>query len=152
MASVTLFGYVALCVFVALSLVLHRRQQRKHVSLPTEVAEEKKKNTKDTDFRHVFPPSQRTTLRDIAGWEDTTEVDLISKPLLGMRTDFRTADESTYVFSGFKVGEVKALGDFPDYATLSGVPLPTAAKFDVNHAAPRPYRPFRWNYHITMGL
>jgi hypothetical protein len=51
----------------------------------------------------------------------------------------------------FSTEEIKALGDFPDYVTLSGVPLPEAyPEFDINKAKPRPYRPFRWNYHQTM--
>ena len=47
--------------------------------------------------------------------------------------------------------EIKALGDFPDYEALSGVPLPEPYKeFDIKTALPRPYRPFRWQYHQTM--
>lgn len=46
---------------------------------------------------------------------------------------------------------VAAYGRFPDYAALSGVPLPQAYKdFDISIALPRPYRPFRWAYHQTM--
>lgn len=41
---------------------------------------------------------------------------------------------------------------FPDYFKLSGVPLPEPLEdFDVDKAKPRPYRPFRWPYHQTMG-
>ncbi|KAG6876507.1 hypothetical protein C0992_012682 [Termitomyces sp. T32_za158] len=41
----------------------------------------------------------------------------------------------------------------PDYAKLSGVPLPQPLMdFDVKIAKARPYRPFRWNYHQTMSL
>ncbi|TKX27327.1 hypothetical protein C1H76_0164 [Elsinoe australis] len=51
------------------------------------------------------------------------------------------------------MSEIKALGDFPDYAKLSGVPLPTPyATFDIDTAKPRPYRPLRWAYHQTMSL
>lgn len=53
--------------------------------------------------------------------------------------------------TGFTVEEIKRLGDFPDYATLSGVPLPEPYKeFDIKTAKPRPYRPLRWAYHQTM--
>jgi hypothetical protein len=53
--------------------------------------------------------------------------------------------------TGFTVEEIRRLGDFPDYATLSGIPLPTEYKeFDVKTAMPRPYRPYRWPYHQTM--
>jgi hypothetical protein len=52
---------------------------------------------------------------------------------------------------GFSTDDIKALGDFPDYATLSGVPLPRPyPEFDIKKAIPRPYRPFRWAYHQTM--
>ena len=53
--------------------------------------------------------------------------------------------------TGFTVREIRRLGDFPDYSTLSGIPLPNEYKgFDIKTAMPRPYRPFRWPYHQTM--
>lgn len=53
--------------------------------------------------------------------------------------------------TGFTVEEIRRLGDFPDYATLSGIPLPNAYKeFDIRTALPRPYRPYRWPYFQTM--
>jgi hypothetical protein len=53
--------------------------------------------------------------------------------------------------TGFTVEEIRRLGDFPDYATLSGIPLPNAYKeFDIKSALPRPYRPYRWPYFQTM--
>ncbi|KAG2421797.1 hypothetical protein HFD88_005773 [Aspergillus terreus] len=49
--------------------------------------------------------------------------------------------------------DIKSLGKFPDYAALSGVPLPRSyLEFDINKALPRPYGPFRWAYHQTMSL
>lgn len=55
--------------------------------------------------------------------------------------------------TGFTVEEIRRLGDFPDYATLSGVPLPLPYKeFDIKTAKPRPYRPLRWAYHQTMCM
>jgi hypothetical protein len=42
---------------------------------------------------------------------------------------------------------------FPDYASLSGIPLPKAyLGFNITRALPRPYRPFRWVYHQTMCM
>jgi len=39
-----------------------------------------------------------------------------------------------------------------DYFKLSGVPPPTPlVDFELEKARPRPYRPFRWEYHQTMG-
>ncbi|KAL4934619.1 uncharacterized protein BDV17DRAFT_249772 [Aspergillus undulatus] len=44
------------------------------------------------------------------------------------------------------------LGRFPDYSVLSGVPHPTPCPdFDIHNVCFRPYRPFRWTYHQTMG-
>jgi hypothetical protein len=49
------------------------------------------------------------------------------------------------------LAEIAAYGPFPDYASLSGVPLPKPyPEFDIARALPRPYRPFRWAYHQTM--
>ncbi|KAH0353528.1 hypothetical protein KCU83_g3050, partial [Aureobasidium melanogenum] len=54
--------------------------------------------------------------------------------------------------TGFTVEEIKALGNFPDYATLSGVRMPAPyTNFDIKTALARPYRPFRWEYHQTMS-
>ncbi|KAL0577898.1 hypothetical protein V5O48_004093 [Marasmius crinis-equi] len=40
-----------------------------------------------------------------------------------------------------------------DYFQLTGVPPPTPLpNFDINKAKPRPYRPFRWEYHQNMSL
>ena len=39
-----------------------------------------------------------------------------------------------------------------DYFKLSGVPPPTPlVDFKLEKAKPRPYRPFRWEYHQNMG-
>lgn len=49
--------------------------------------------------------------------------------------------------------EIEGYGDFPDYASLSGVRLPNPyPEFKIEKALPRPYRPFRWSYHQTMGM
>ncbi|KDR69010.1 hypothetical protein GALMADRAFT_272187 [Galerina marginata CBS 339.88] len=41
----------------------------------------------------------------------------------------------------------------PDYFKLSGVAPPTPLwDFDIDKAKPRPYRPFRWEYHQNMAL
>lgn len=54
--------------------------------------------------------------------------------------------------TGFSEHDIKALGRFPDYAVLSGVPHPQPYNnFNIHKAMFRPYRPFRWNYHQTMG-
>ncbi|TQV92529.1 HRQ family protein [Cordyceps javanica] len=103
------------------------------------------------DFSKNFPPSQRGSSMNssLALWNVGTQ----SSRLLPMDADYRLANPSLYVFSGFTVGEIKSLGKFPDYAKLSGVPLPTPLeRFSIDSAEPRPYRPFRWPYVQTMSL
>lgn len=70
-----------------------------------------------------------------------------------MTADYRESRESLYTPTGFSIAEIKALGDFPDYAALSGIPLPEVYEgFEIEKALPRPYRPFRWAYHQTMCM
>lgn len=111
-----------------------------------------KQHPKD-DFSTQFPPSQRHSLGDSPLAHTNAKTDQrMSLQLLPISADYRLADPSLHIFSGFSVGEIKSMGNFPDYAKLSGVPLPAALKeFSVDTAMPRPYRPFRWPYFQTMG-
>ena len=78
---------------------------------------------------------------------------VLEQNILGFETDFRKAESTRYTPTGFSIEEIEALGDFPDYAELSGVPNPQPYKeFKIETAMPRPYRPFRWAYHQTMSL
>lgn len=106
----------------------------------------------DVDYSHVFPPSQRHLLAQVSpAAAAVSAVDSRDEQLLQFEEDYRDADPAKRIFSGFTVGEVKALGDFPNYAALSDVPLPSPlVDFDITKAMPRPYRPFRWSYHQTM--
>ncbi|KAL9112756.1 MAG: hypothetical protein Q9227_003059 [Pyrenula ochraceoflavens] len=73
--------------------------------------------------------------------------------LVPLTADYRSCEDNLYTPTGLSVGQIRALGSFPDYAELSGVPLPQPyAEFDISKAIPRPYRPFRWAYHQTMSL
>src|SRR5699024_249480 len=84
--------------------------------------------------------------------KDDIDPSELAKSVLEMDADYRRADPKSFLFSGIRVGEVLALGDFPNYAALSEVPLPEPLEdFDINATLPRPYRPFRWPYHQTMG-
>ncbi len=113
--------------------------------------------------KDTFPPSPRgnlpiwtrswksiwATLNRFESDEDNQE--FLQQNLIPWETDYRKCDPSTYTPMEISIGEVKALGDFPDYSKLSGVPLPEAYKeFEIEKAIPRPYRPFRWAYHQTM--
>ncbi|KAK3631732.1 hypothetical protein LTR56_016688 [Elasticomyces elasticus] len=115
------------------------------------------------DFSDAFPPSRRHVLAELP--EDALKGPGESAKALGAKeADYSKrvpscevantdalADHATA--TGFTVSEIKRLGDFPDYAALSGVPLPTGYEsFDIDKAIPRPYRPFRWGYFQTMSL
>lgn len=113
------------------------------------------------DYKDIFPPSCREALANVAqslpphrqqnfGGLEINE-DEFRKSLIPLTAHYETCGPSTYTPTGFSIGEVKALGDFPDYAELSGVPLPEPYhECDFQKAIPRPYRPFRWAYHQTM--
>ncbi|RDW72451.1 heme-dependent oxidative N-demethylase family protein [Aspergillus mulundensis] len=114
--------------------------------------------TQPTDPATVLPPQRRHVLSALPlpasyKYKEVSETEVLRRPL-PMTQDYRTCQEEAYTPTGFSVAEIKALGDFPDYAKLSGVPLPTAygEEFDVDRALARPYRPFRWAYHQTMSL
>ena len=111
----------------------------------------------------VFPPSQRHQLKELTpGLTPAQQKALgnlsfsqatFEESLLRFEEDYTKADNSKYVYSGFSVPEIKALGDFPDYSILSGVPMPAPyLDFAIDKAIPRPYRPFRWPYHQTMCM
>lgn len=119
-----------------------------------------KKATVSTDvaYAQTFPPSRRCALVEVGLYSDATltSVDYPSNwqdSIIPLEASYLDVDESYYTPCGISVREIKALGDFPDYAALSGVPLPQPyPDFDINKALPRPYRPFRWAYHQTMSL
>lgn len=99
-------------------------------------------------YRDILPPPRRAA----ADLPDISEEEIRGN-ILPMTTDYRTSDGSKYTPMGFSIDEVKKLGDFPDYARLSGVPLPQPYHgFNLEKALPRPYRPFRWMYHQTMCM
>lgn len=112
-------------------------------------------------FRDIFPPSGREALlkaaeklpparrqRIRAGQIDQAE---FRKDVMSMHADYRECGPSSFTPTGISIEEIDALQDFPDYAELSGVPLPKPyEEFKIETALPRPYRPFRWVYHQTM--
>lgn len=121
----------------------------------------KEKFSPASEYATVFPPSQRhllpTLIKDYPSAQQALFGDLqfdeaaFQKNILGWEEDYRDADPSTYTYTGFSMREIKALGDFPDYSTLTEVPPPEPYnEFDIDRAIPRPYRPFRWAYHQTM--
>jgi len=145
-------------------LHFHKRQTSGAQTPPRSLSPFKEKAPEDVPtatYEDVFPPSRRFVLANI-------ETDLASKlgkpisDLVCSPPDSRTAcaplttpleqlSSTAYTPTEFTIEEIQALGDFPDYAGLSGVPLPEPyPTFDINKALPRPYRPLRWAYHQTM--
>lgn len=105
------------------------------------------------DYSATFPPSRRFALVD-TGSGPMTEAALHSDwtdRMLPIDVSYLEAPIDRYTPCGFSVAEIKAIGDFPDYAAFSGLPLPKPYRgFNIERALPRPYRPFRWAYHQTM--
>ena len=108
----------------------------------------------------TLPPSTRENLAKAATTHSdksrlnsgTLKEEVLQKNILPFEKSYKECGPSTYTPMGISVEEIEALGDFPDYSALSGVPMPQAYKeFDINKAIARPYRPFRWAYHQTMG-
>lgn len=130
-------------------------------SLSPEKKEPANSPLKASEYVNSFPPLIRSELEEVAktlpseqrmamGDLDFDEKNWTTS-VLGFEEDYRKSDPNKYVYTGVKVQEVRALGDFPDYSTLSGVPLPKPYhEHDITKALPRPYRPFRWVYHQTM--
>lgn len=115
------------------------------------------------EYRDTFPPCRRSALADIIDEKFRVEgksAQALSeiphdttKCVPDKENVLAACNDNLFTPTGFTMEEVKALGDFPDYAALSGVPLPKAyPEFDINTAMPRPYRPIRWAYHQTMCM
>lgn len=142
----------------------HLRQSKRRASEantpPRELSPGSKVDPFETaDYRDTLPPSRRLALKAAA--PDTfSELDEMSeeqlqsegrKRAIPLDVPFDQLDPKALSPTGISVEEIKALGDFPDYSTLSGVPLPQPYKeFEISKALPRPYRPIRWSYHQTM--
>ncbi|CRL25688.1 Protein of unknown function DUF3445 [Penicillium camemberti] len=143
--------------YLLVSVKLRGRKHSTARTPPRSFSPEKKAATSPTapsSYDNVLPPQRRHTLADLncdAAPERDVHEDEVRRHILPMSADYRTSPGDKYTPMGFSVAEIKGLGDFPDYATLSGVPLPSPyPEFNIEKALPRPYRPFRWAYHQTM--
>lgn len=112
-------------------------------------------------YGDAFPPHRREALAELpqdalrGGGKSAQEVSALGPDYSRLTPDKHVCNSDEMLArttaTGFTVEEIKRLGDFPDYATLSGVPLPQPyPEFDIKTAKPRPYRPLRWAYHQTM--
>ncbi|PGH16199.1 hypothetical protein AJ79_01966 [Helicocarpus griseus UAMH5409] len=164
LATITLF-YLTVDKRQQNRLIDHIKIRGRRVSsaaTPPRSLSPEKQSADDHPYVDSLPPSRRQVLVKIGNSpslsekgslvdDDVTEDKILQSPLPMMANyDSCTAK---YTSTGFLTEDIRALGDFPDYATLSGVPLPTLyPEFNIDKALPRPYRPFRWNYHQTMSL
>ncbi|KAI9866281.1 MAG: hypothetical protein M1813_001403 [Trichoglossum hirsutum] len=171
MISVCLFLIASTIAFLSLGtkqrdiilklVPLPRRRRNPLASTPPRSVTPEKKGpeTPPPNYKDVFPPSRRASLAVIpstvqkklsistsSSQERPSTIVPLASPIEDLASPAFTATE-------FSTEEIKALGDFPDYAELSGVPLPKPySEFVIEKASPRPYRPFRWAYHQTMSL
>jgi len=145
-------------------LNLHRRRASGASTPPRSLSPSKKPRSinDEPDYYDAFPPSRRSVFPQLAekaseanskiliGREPANDF-LLQDPLPTMRSYSLENETPKYTPTGFSTVEIKAMGDFPAYDILSGVPLPEPYEgFDPMLAVPRPYRPFRWAYHQTM--
>lgn len=105
-----------------------------------------------------FPPSRRHVLASLPQfekWALPAEIpqSVLNSHALPTTTTPDLSKDNQYTPTGFSTQEIRALGRFPDYALLSGVPHPepVSPAWDISKALFRPFRPFRWNYHQHMG-
>ena len=165
---VTLITYLSLSQrqkdIVFRRLALRGRRSSNADTPPRSLSPEKQPSNsqpKSSEYVNTFPPLTRETIPEAAVDlpEDRRKILETStfdernwtKSVLGWEDDFRKADPDKYVYTGYSIKEIRALGDFPNYSVLSEIPLPEAyPEHDINKALPRPYRPFRWAYHQTM--
>ncbi|PLB45916.1 hypothetical protein P170DRAFT_256172 [Aspergillus steynii IBT 23096] len=138
---------------------LHRRRRSSSGTPPRTLSSDSKSSantTSQSSHEDVLPPQRRHVLANMkmdgVSYKEVNEKE-VREQLLPMTMDYRACEDEKYTPAGFSVSEIKALGEFPDYAELSGVPLPQPyPEFNIDRALPRPYRPFRWAYHQTMSL
>lgn len=103
---------------------------------------------------NILPPSRRSSLPDhLAASERHESANTVLERQIDMDQDCSSYEPTHCTPTGITIEEINSLGKFPDYASFSGVPLPQPCpEFDIDTALPRPYRPFRWQYHQTMGM
>ncbi|KAF4998293.1 hypothetical protein FGRMN_3342 [Fusarium graminum] len=143
------------CLGLLAHNLVHKRKTLSRYAYSSSPPPEPVKKTAAADYTKVYPPPLRHILSEISPdfKADNVDLSLSSRSLLRLDEDYRHANPNSFNFTGFSVDEIRRLGDFPDYAKLSGVPLPAPLEnFNVNTTLPRPYRPFRWAYHQTMSL
>ena len=121
----------------------------------------KRRESTATDYNNQFPPNRREAIISETDPKGAECRKLLKSPgpsdsvfrsnQLPSTTTKDLEKPGQYTPTGFSTADIKALGSFPDYSVLSGVPPPKPCPdFNIETAAFRPFRPFRWSYHQTM--
>lgn len=157
--AAAVLSVVVVLAFVSKFKTLTFRKRRSTISYtPPRSLSPEKQSPPSSSYAEIFPPHRREALEQchLAG-SGSSAVDLSkqdpnhAQPLSDKQSVDATPDHHLTA-TGFSVNEINRLGSFPNYAALSGVPLPSAySEFNLTKAKPRPYRPLRWAYHQTMG-
>lgn len=145
---------------------IRRRRAMGSLTPPRSLSPEKQglpsnKSSPVPDYSSAFPPSRREALADLPSpamkgpGRSATQLSQLPPDYTKRLPSEDVWDADRFVdhvtATGFSLEEIKRLGDFPDYAALSGVPLPREYEgFQISTAKARPYRPLRWTYHQTM--
>ncbi|CZT16497.1 uncharacterized protein RCC_02340 [Ramularia collo-cygni] len=141
-----------------LHLILKRTEIGRHWLLPrlSPTSDATKSKSSSTSLKYERPPSRRHALPGCSSYDarSTTKQDFRhDQPLPDKQSVNPAIHQDCFTPTGITRREIQQLRDFPDYAGLSGVPLPDPClEFDITKAMARPYRPFRWVYHQTMSL
>jgi hypothetical protein len=108
-----------------------------------------------------FPPSRQHVLANLPQFKHLTIYPEVPVDILydqALATDTRRSSTSQknlhlYTPTGFTEQQINALGRFPDYALLSGVPHPEPCHqtWELSKATFRPFRPFRWDAYPSDG-
>ncbi|KAK9790499.1 hypothetical protein AB5N19_03842 [Seiridium cardinale] len=159
LASAPVIGLAVVGFVILLALRGTKLVPTSLLSRPTDTKRPVDEKVDQTNPVNVFPPSRRAALAKLLPSTKLGTKD-ISIPVKELRdnqvptTKVQPLDQKDlFTSTSLLTQEVKALGRFPDYSVLSGVPHPTPApSFDITKAAFRPFRPFRWTYHQTMAV
>lgn len=146
---------VCVVILVLLGILLHPFRTKVAINVPIPKA------TATVDKRpwvFQFPPSRRHTLaglklKNSAGPCHPIAPEVLRKCALPSTRAVDWNQDNLYTPTGFSTQDIRALGRFPDYSILTGVPYPKpyGPQFDITKATFRPFRPFRWPYHQTMA-
>lgn len=149
---------IAACALVLLLVGLVVRFARGKSVLPSTKSNSSKAAKDKYPWLLQFPPSRRHTLADLnvkgsTGPYTTPAPDVLSRRAIPSTSTPDWDKDDQFTPTGFSTQDLRALGRFPDYSVITGTryPKPYGDHFDIKRAVFRPFRPFRWSYHQTMG-